>query len=64
VISIGVDARRAEDLDAFIEALENGGRFRNVLSINEQTNPEGLLQAVVEGTYVPQQRTTQPEAGR
>ena len=51
MVSVGVDARRAEDLDAFIEALENGGRFHNVLSVSEQTTQEGLLQAIVEGTY-------------
>ncbi|MGH9257998.1 MAG: hypothetical protein ACRD3C_25845 [Vicinamibacterales bacterium] len=53
VVGIGVEARRSEDLDAFIEALEGRGSFHNVLSVQEQTNPEGLIQAVVEGAYVP-----------
>ena len=53
VVSVGVDARRAEDLDAFVEALEDGGHFRNVLSTSEQATADGLLQAIVEGTYVP-----------
>jgi len=64
VVSVAVEARRAEDLDAFVEALENGGRFRNVLSVKEQTSLEGLLQAVVEGTYLPQARDAQPEKSR
>ncbi len=51
VVGITVQARRAEDLDAFIEALEKTGAFRNVLSLEEQTNDRGLLEAVVEGTY-------------
>jgi hypothetical protein len=49
-----VQARRAEDLDAFIEALEKTGAFRNVTPLQEQTNDQGLLEAVVEGAYVTQ----------
>jgi hypothetical protein len=56
IVAIGVEARRSEDLDAFIEALENRGAFHNVLSVQEQTNEEGLIQAIVEGTYVPPAR--------
>lgn len=56
VVAVGVEARRAEDLDAFIEALETEGGFRNVLSVQEQTSPAGLIQAVVEGSYVPPPR--------
>ena len=53
VVGIGVEARRSEDLDAFIEALEQRGSFHNVLSVQEQTNNDGLIQAVVEGAYLP-----------
>jgi hypothetical protein len=56
VIGVGVEARRAEDLDAFVEALENGGAFRNVLAVKEQTNEDGLIEAIVEGSYVPPAR--------
>lgn len=52
VVGIGVEARRAEDLDAFIEALEKTGSFHDVLSIQEQTGDDGLIQAIVEGSYV------------
>jgi hypothetical protein len=52
VVGMTVQARRAEDLDAFIEALEKAGTFRNVTPLEEQTNQDGLLEAVVEGTYV------------
>jgi Tfp pilus assembly protein PilN len=52
VVGMTVQARRAEDLDAFIEALEKTGAFRNVTPLQEQTNDQGLLEAVVEGTYV------------
>ncbi|OFW47959.1 MAG: hypothetical protein A3G77_07120 [Acidobacteria bacterium RIFCSPLOWO2_12_FULL_68_19] len=62
IVAIGVEARRAEDLDAFIEALETRGGFRNVLSIQEQANTAGLIQAVIEGAYLPPPRTP-PGAG-
>jgi len=62
VVSVGVEARRAEDLDTFIEALETRGGFHNVLSVKEQTNTAGLIQAVIEGAYIPPPRTT-PGAG-
>ena len=61
VIGVGVEARRAEDLDAFVEALENGGTFRNVLAVKEQTNEDGLIEAIIEGSYVPPAR--EPAAG-
>lgn len=56
VVAIGVQAKQAEDLDTFIEALEAGGGFHNVLSVQEQTGETGLIQAVVEGSYVPPAR--------
>ena len=52
VVGMTVQARRAEDLDAFIEALEKTGAFRNVTPLEEQTTDQGLLEAVVEGTYI------------
>jgi Tfp pilus assembly protein PilN len=61
-VSIGVEARQAEDLDAFMEALETDGGFRNVLDVAEQTNDEGLLQAIVEGIYVAPPREGEPAA--
>ena len=56
VVAVGVQARRVEDLDGFIEALENRSSFRRVLATQEQTNTEGLLEAIIEGTYVPPDR--------
>lgn len=60
IVAVGVQARRSEDLDAFIEALETDGGFREVLSVQEQTGNTGLIQAVVQGRYVPPPR---PAAG-
>ena len=52
IVAIGVEARRPEDLDAFVEALEAAGAFHNVLAIQEQSR-DGLIEAIVEGAYVP-----------
>ena len=63
VIAIGVQARRPEDLDAFIESLEGRGGFRDVLSIQEQTGDAGLIAAVIQGTYLPPARGTSSAQG-
>jgi Tfp pilus assembly protein PilN len=52
VVGMTVQARRAEDLDAFIEALEKTGAFRDATPVEEQTNEQGLLEAVIEATYI------------
>ena len=65
VIGVGVEARRAEDLDAFVEALETGGSFHNVLAVQEQTGEGGLIEAIVEANYVPRPREeAAPGGGR
>lgn len=56
VVAVAVQSRRIEDLDAFIEALEARSNFRNVLATQEQTSDEGLIEALVEGTYLPPPR--------
>jgi len=52
IVNIAVQARRSEDLDAFIEALEKTGSFRDVITPAEQTNEQGLLVAVIRGIYM------------
>lgn len=52
IIGITVQARRPEDVDAFIEALEKTGSFRDLLTPAEATNEDGLLEAVIRGTYI------------
>ena len=58
VVAIAVEARRAEDVDGFIEALELKGAFRDVLAVQQQTSETGLIDAVIEATYVPPARET------
>ena len=53
-LRIAVEARRAEDLDAFVEAMEESGAFRQALAVQEVTNSEGMIDATIETTYVAQ----------
>ena len=53
VVAIGVQARRAEDLDIFVESLETGAGFHNALAIETQTDIDGMIEAIVEGVYAP-----------
>ena len=53
VVGISVVARQIEDLDDFIEALEKTRAFRRALAVQEQTNDDGLIEAVVEAAYAP-----------
>lgn len=52
VVDVQVEARRAEDLDTFVEALESSGAFHNVVPNETQTTEQGLLEAVITGAYV------------
>ncbi len=46
-----VEARRVEDLDEFIEALETTGTFRDVLPTEEQTTEQEMIEAMIDGMY-------------
>jgi Tfp pilus assembly protein PilN len=53
VFKVGIiaEARQAEDVAAFIEALEKTGAFRNVVPLEQQTDEGGLIQVAIEGEY-------------
>jgi hypothetical protein len=53
-VNIGVEARRVEDVEAFIEALEAQTPFRDVLPVEEQTGDTGLIEAIIDGRYMPE----------
>ena len=55
-MNLRVQARRVQDLESFIDALEKTGRFHEVLAAEEQTTPDGLINALVEGVYTCQRR--------
>lgn len=52
-IGLVVEARRAEDVQAFIEALEATGAFRDVILLEAQAQEDDLLAAAIEGAYQP-----------
>jgi Tfp pilus assembly protein PilN len=62
IVNLRVQARRVQDLESFIDALEKTGRFHDVLAAEEQTSQEGLINALVEGAYEPSSETSTPEA--
>lgn len=53
-VSMAVQARRVEGVDGFIEALESQGTFKDVLPSEEQASEEGLIEAVLDGRYLPE----------
>jgi len=62
VVNLRVQARRVQDLESFIDAMEKTGSFQRVLAAEEQTNPDGLINALVEGVYLPPPRGSSSEA--
>lgn len=54
VIGMRVEARQVGDLEKFLDDLEMTGAFHNVLTTDEQATDDGLLEAVIEGVYIPQ----------
>jgi Tfp pilus assembly protein PilN len=53
VVKMNVSARSVAQIDRFIEALEKDGGFANVLAREERTDEEGLINGVLQGTYLP-----------
>jgi Tfp pilus assembly protein PilN len=53
VLTINVVAQSVDDVDTLISNLEGTGSFSNLLSVEERFNPDGMLEATLEGHYVP-----------
>jgi Tfp pilus assembly protein PilN len=53
VVTMTVLGRSVEDISDFIEALEGTGAFTGMLSRDERTTEEGLIEATLQGTYRP-----------
>ena len=62
VVSMAVEAREVPDIDQFIDALEATGTFDDVLARSEQENEDGLLEALIEGYYRPENASDDPAA--
>jgi hypothetical protein len=54
IIGMRVEAKEIGDLVKFLDQLEMTGAFHNVLTTDEQATDDGLLEAVIEGSYVQQ----------
>ena len=50
-VVISAQARRVEDLETFIESLERTGAFTSVSPLEETSGEDGVIDAVLEGTY-------------
>jgi hypothetical protein len=58
-VRMRVLARRAEDIDAFMESLEGTKAFAGILPVSEERNDEGLHEVEIVGRYA----APTPEAG-
>jgi hypothetical protein len=61
-VTMVVLARRAEDVEAFVEQLQGSGAFDRLYSRTETTNQQGLLQVALEGRYAPTPEPAPPKA--
>lgn len=52
IVAIGLQGRSPEDVDAFIEALEASGNFRDVLPAVQTVTDAGLIEATIQGVYL------------
>jgi hypothetical protein len=57
LVAMTVVSRRVEDLDAFIDALEKTGAFREVLTRQEEAEDDGTRRSVLQGYYGPTSAT-------
>lgn len=65
VLTINVVAGSVDDVDELIRNLEGTGSFSRLLSIDERFNADGMLEATLQGHYVPRQAAPPaPEAKR
>ncbi|MCC7242910.1 MAG: hypothetical protein IT180_13370 [Acidobacteria bacterium] len=64
LVAVTVVSRRVEDLDGFIDALEQTGAFREVLSRQEEAQDDGTLRSVIQGYYQTVPTTPSPASGQ
>jgi Tfp pilus assembly protein PilN len=62
-LALTAEARRAEDVDDFIETLEKTGAFHDVVPLRNELDDEGLMSVSLESIYTPAAReTAKPQA--
>ena len=57
VITISVTARGVDDVNEFMNNLENTGTFTDLLAPEEHVEDDGTLVATVEGVYLPRPKS-------
>ena len=62
VLTINVVARSVDDVDELIRNLEGTGSFSSLLSVEEHFSADGMLEATLEGHYVPRPAIPAAEA--
>jgi Tfp pilus assembly protein PilN len=62
VISINVVARGVEDVNTFMENLEQTGAFSSINTSTDRMNEDGQLESQIEGVYTPNARPPAPAA--
>jgi Tfp pilus assembly protein PilN len=64
-LTLTASARSVADIDEFLENLEDTGLFADMLSREERVTDQGLVDAAIEGVYMPapRERVTPPAAG-
>jgi Tfp pilus assembly protein PilN len=63
VLTINVSAKTVDDVNTFIENLEQTGAFANVRPADERTDENGLLASTLEVVYVPSAGKPAPRTG-
>ena len=61
---LNVSARSVGDIDQFMENLEETGVFADMLSRDEHVTDDGVIEASLEGLYMPAPRGESPAPGR
>ncbi len=59
IVAVG---HQAEDIQEFVDRLEAAGSFSQIVSRNEATSPQGLLEVALEGRYTPGEARKPAEA--
>ena len=61
-VALAAEARRAEDVNDFIDALEKTGAFRDIVPLREEVSDEGLVSTALDTVYMPPPRAAEASA--
>ncbi len=62
VLTLNIVARDVDDVNQFMENLEETGAFKNPRPTTERFNDEGLFESILETNYLPANAKPEPEA--